>query len=236
MQNPDKLGSTPNLSLTLRIFAAFLRQFFKLLYHQFAWTYDGVAWLVSLGAWRKWVLSVVPYLNGPRTLEIGYGPGHLQTTLCQKGITPFGLDESRQMENITRRRLTRLGLQPNLVRGDALALPFVQRSIHQVVMTFPSEYILNPTTLAEIHRVLVDDGLAVMLPLAWITGRKPLERLVAWFTRAAGESPAWNEQSLEPLKKAGFKVYWEMIDLGSSKILLIRMVKSTNSGAVLQSL
>jgi len=27
-----------------------------------------------------------------------------------------------------------------------------------------------------------------------------------------------------------------MIDLGSSKILLIRMLKSTNSGAVLQSL
>jgi ubiquinone/menaquinone biosynthesis C-methylase UbiE len=233
MLNPDKLGNTSNLPLTLRIFAAFLHQFFKLLYHQFAWTYDGVAWLVSLGSWRKWVLTVVPYLNGPRTLEIGYGPGHLQTTLCQKGITSFGLDESRQMGNITRQRLSRLGLQPNLVRGDALALPFVKQSIHQVVMTFPSEYILNPTTLAEIHRVLVDDGLAVLLPLAWITGRKPLERLVAWFTRATGESHPWNERSLEPLEKAGFKVDWEMIDLGSSKVLLIRMLKSTNSGAVL---
>jgi ubiquinone/menaquinone biosynthesis C-methylase UbiE len=236
MQNPDRLGSAPRLPLSINIIAAFLRQLFKLLYHQFAWTYDGVAWFVSLGAWRKWVLSVVPYLNGPRTLEIGFGPGHLQAALWKKGRTPFGLDESRQMGRITRQRLTRNGVQPNLIRGDAMALPFVQRSIHQVVMTFPSEYILNPSTLTEIHRVLVDDGIAVMLPLAWITGRKPFERMVAWLTRLIGESAEWDEQSLEPLKKAGFKVDWEMIKFDASKILVIRMIKSISSGAGLQSL
>ena len=119
-----------------------------------------------------------------------------------------------------------------LIRGDALALPFAAAKYPPGCDDFPIRiYSESHSPLAEIHRVLVDDGMAVMLPLAWITGRKPLERVVAWLNRITGESPEWHEQSLEPLKKAGFKVDWEMIDFGSSKILVIRMIKSTSSGA-----
>lgn len=236
MPNPNRRIKTPKTSRPLRIFASFLRQFFKLLYHQFAWTYDAVAWLVSLGLWRKWVLAVLPYLNGPRLLEIGFGPGHLQAALHLAKITSIGLDESSQMGRITKQRITRLGFDPKLVRGDAKVLPFTERSFNQLVMTFPSEYILNPATLSEIHRVLVDDGMAVILPLAWVTGRKPWERVVAWFTHVTGESPEWHEQSLDFIKNAGFNVDWEIINLGSSKILVIRMVKLISSMTGLQSL
>jgi ubiquinone/menaquinone biosynthesis C-methylase UbiE len=235
MPNPNKRINSHKRPLTIRIFASFLHQFFKLLYHQFAWTYDAVAWLVSLGAWSKWVSAVLPYLNGPKTLEIGFGPGHLQAALHQAGITPIGLDESNQMSRITKQRITRLGFESKLVRGDAKALPFAERSFNQLVMTFPSEYILNPTTLSEIHRVLIDDGMAVMLPLAWVTGRKSWERAVGWFTHITGESPEWHEQYLDAIKNAGFNVDWEILDLGSSKILVIRMVKPTSSRVGLQS-
>jgi ubiquinone/menaquinone biosynthesis C-methylase UbiE len=229
MPNPASLSSQPRLPLPIRIFEAILRLFFNLLYHQLAWTYDGVAWIVSLGAWQKWVLSVVPYLNRPRTLEIGFGPGHLQAALNRNGMIAFGLDESHQMGRIAKRRLTRLGVQPKLARGDAVVLPFAEKSFHQVVMTFPSEYILNRASLVEIHRVLVDDGVAIMLLLAWITGQKPLERAVAWFTHVTTQAPDWHAESLEPLKNAGFKVSWEMIDLNSSKVLMVRMEKSFTS-------
>jgi ubiquinone/menaquinone biosynthesis C-methylase UbiE len=235
MQNPDNpRGVRPPL-LHIQLIAAFLHLIFELLYHQFAWTYDAVAWVVSLGSWKKWVSSVVPYLNGPRTLEIGFGPGHLQAELTRKGINPIGLDESRQMVRIARRRIFKLGAQTNLVRGDALLLPFAEQSFHQVVMTFPAEFILKQATLIEIRRVLVDEGMVIMLPMAWITGRAPLERAVAAFTRLIGESPEWHEESLEPLKNAGFTVDWEMIDLRSSRVLVIRMVKSITPGGGLQS-
>lgn len=236
MPNTANQGGPPPISLPIRIIAASLRLFYSLLYHQLAWTYDGVSWIVSLGAWQKWVLSVVPYLTGPKTLELGFGPGHLLVALYLKGVVPFGLDESRQMVRIAGRRLSRVAVKPNLARGTALALPFVARSFNQVVMTFPSEYILNPVTLAEIHRVLADDGMAVLLPLAWITGRKPLERAAAWLTHITGEAPAWHEKSLQPLKNAGFDVDWEMVDLGSSKILVVRMLKSITTVEGLQSL
>ena len=36
-----------------------MRLFFRLLYHPFAWTYDGVASAVSMGRWKRWVLAAV---------------------------------------------------------------------------------------------------------------------------------------------------------------------------------
>jgi ubiquinone/menaquinone biosynthesis C-methylase UbiE len=225
MQNPASLESDHRLSLPTLLLTSALRLFFHLLYHQFAWGYDWVAWMVSLGAWKKWVLSVAPFLDGPKTLEIGFGPGHLQVALNRKGLTSFGLDESVQMTRIAKRRLSKSGLDPKVIRGNALMLPFADHCLNQVVMTFPSEYILNSATLGEIQRVLVNGGMAIMVPLVWITGKKPLERAAAWLNRISGEAPEWNEKSLDPIKKAGFMVSWKMIDFGSSKILMVRMVK-----------
>ncbi|OGN91449.1 MAG: hypothetical protein A2Y88_06110 [Chloroflexi bacterium RBG_13_48_10] len=215
-----------SLSFPKRIFFGLLRLFFKLLYHQLAWTYDGVAYIVSLGAWQKWVASIVPYLEGPKVLEIGFGPGHLQAALNQKEIFSFGVDESRQMAAIARQRLSKMGYPPNLVRGDAQLLPFADTCFNQVVTTFPAEFILNPSIFVEISRVLTDKGELIMLPLAWITGRSPLARLAAWVNRITDEAPKWDERFLEPLKSTGFELSWDILDFSTSKILLVRMRKS----------
>jgi len=226
MEKTNSVAGLPPLSLPKRLFLIFLRTFFKLLYHQFAWTYDGVASIVSMGAWIKWVQSVLPFVDGPRTLEIGYGPGHLLVGLYQKGIKAYGLDESIQMGKLAKKRVERLGLLPNLIRGDAQTLPFANESFHQVLMTFPAEYILNSPTLSEIHRVLIKGGVALVLPVAWITGRKPWERVAAWVNRITGEAPAWDERVLDPLKRVGFEVSWEMINFSYSKIVLVHLLKA----------
>ena len=103
----------------------FLRIFFHLLYHPFAWSYDLVAWTVSLGRWKDWVKSVVPFIEGTRVLELGHGPGHLQRILRDLNLLTVGLDESRQMGNLAKKRLVQSGYtQPRLVRGLAQSLPF----------------------------------------------------------------------------------------------------------------
>jgi ubiquinone/menaquinone biosynthesis C-methylase UbiE len=212
-------------SAVSRLLISILRTFFRLLYHQFAWTYDWVASIVSLGEWQHWVTSVLPYIAGDNVLEIGFGPGHLQAALGQKNILSFGVDESIQMVNTALHRLVDLGQIPNLARGDAQFLPFANESFQQVVMTFPAEFLLQKSTFREIHRVLVNEGILIILPLAWITGRKPLQQAVAWLNRITGEAPEWNESSLEPLKNLGFIVSWEMINLHSSKVLIIQLLK-----------
>ncbi len=207
--------------------AAYLRIFFKLLYHQFAWTYDVVASIVSLGAWKEWVQSILPYIHGQRILEIGFGPGHLQLSLHQRDCSVYGLDESAQMGRMAYRRLSQNGFSPNLCRGLAQAMPYPDNYFDQVVLTFPSEFIINPSTLDEIHRVLNNNGAVVILPFAWITGRNPVRRLVAWINHTSGEAPDWNEKILEPFKHPGYNFQWELVTLKFSKIIIITMEKGS---------
>ena len=67
---------------------------FHLLYHELAFTYDAVAWLVSLGQWQAWGRTALDRVRGPRVLEIGHGPGHLLIALARSGRQPIGIDLS----------------------------------------------------------------------------------------------------------------------------------------------
>jgi ubiquinone/menaquinone biosynthesis C-methylase UbiE len=200
-----------------------LRFFFRLLYHQFAWIYDLVAAVVSLGRWKSWVLSVLPWLDG-RVLEIGYGPGHLQMALHERGLAAFGLDESRQMALQALRRLCRNGFSANLVRALARQIPFPENSFETVVATFPSEYIFDAETLAQICRVLVPGGRLVIVPVAWITGKGRLERLAAWLFEVTGQTGVIGK--LLPgirtrLRIAGFEVRHALVELPGSRVLVV---------------
>jgi len=203
-----------------------LRLFYRLLYNEMAWSYDLVAGLVSLRQWESWVYSTLPYLHGPRLLELGHGPGHLQVALQEQGFSVIGLDVSRQMGRQAQRRLTRRGLKARLVRAQAQHLPFANNSFEQVVATFPSEYILSAQTLAEVWRVLVDGGEAIVAPLAWITGLRPLERAAAWLFRVTDESPEWDERWLAPVRQTGFQATAEWVTLKASRVVIIRAVKA----------
>ena len=209
----------------IRLLASFLRTFFKLLYHQFAWTYDWVATIVSLGKWQNWILSVLPYVEGPNVLEIGHGPGHLLLALSAAGINAVGLDESSQMSRQAYHRILCKGLQPLLINGLAQHLPFPDSCFSQVLSTFPSEYIYIPQTLAEIHRVLVPGGELLVLPAAWITGRKWYDRLAANLFRVTRQSPDAFTPSLvdefsTPFQNSGFIVRAEILELENSRLLL----------------
>jgi len=196
----------------------FMSFFFQLLYHPFAFTYDLVAWLVSFGKWNDWVSSIAPHLKGTRILELGHGPGHLQRFLRDQGLTPVGVDESTQMGRLAKRRL---GASHRLTRGLAQALPYAADSFDTVVATFPTEYIFDPRTLSEVRRVLSSSGRLIVLPAAF-----PSNGFLKWLYKVTGESPQALDEAMQarlsqPFTQAGFKVEAHIIELKSSRLMLL---------------
>jgi ubiquinone/menaquinone biosynthesis C-methylase UbiE len=191
----------------------FLKLFFDLLYHQFAWTYDLVAWIVSAGEWQNWVLSILADFEGGRVLELGFGPGHLQAALHRKGASPVGIDASLQMAGLALKRILRSGFSPLLVNGYAQFLPFNDAGFDLVLASFPTNYILNPLTISEAFRVLKPGGKFTVLPFARPAGNTLISTALAWLYHITGQAPALASEQvrdelqaiyLDPFNEAGF--------------------------------
>ena len=203
----------------------FTKLFFYLLYHPLAWSYDIVSWIVSLGHWRSWIDTTLPYLTGNKVLELGYGPGHLQVSLLARGISTAGLDASRNMARITRNRLRRSGLPNSAAIGYVQLLPFSIETFDQVVATFPTDYIFEQETLEGVYRVLKPGGFLLVLPFAWLTGSRWYVRWIAKLFSVTHQAPSWDDGNMIPFIQAGFSTERILVDLDSSKVLLIKAKK-----------
>lgn len=204
-----------------RLWWAFLRLFFRLLYNEFAWTYDVVAWVVSLGHWTAWGRTTISHLRGERVLELAHGPGHLLVAMQKRGLAPMGLDLSPYMGRLARRRLRKAGLAVPLIRARAQALPFCDGCFDSVVSTFPTEFILDPATLRETARVLQADGRLVVAAWARLIERDPLSRFIGWLYRVTGQAEPLPGGGEAVLAQAGFtaRTVWERV--GHSRVMLV---------------
>jgi len=208
-----------------------LRLFFKHFYHTFAWTYDFVAAIVSIGRWNDWTDSVIPLIQGNRVLEIGFGPGHLQELLLSKNQFVFGLDESMQMARITRQRLIKTGhLNFNLLRALAESMPLPPETFDTVFSTFPTEIIFDPRTLSGVYRILTKNGRLIIVPAATIIGRRFLDRLAAWLFKITDQAPTdpytvISERIKKQIEAAGFHPIFYTEEIKSSSILIMIATK-----------
>ena len=109
-------------------------------------------------------------------------------------------------------------------------LPFPSGAFQSVAATFPTEYIFDPQTLNEIRRVLSPGGQLIIIPTAWFTGDKFLERAAAWVFRLTGEAPGRPHLISAEIKarfvRTGFDVRSEIVERKGSQVLLILAKKS----------
>lgn len=221
-------------SLVERAIYAGLRLFFRLLYQEFAWSYDFVSAVVSGGRWQTWIRATLPYLNGPRVLELGPGPGHLQIALNERSIKEFGLEASRQMAQRAARSARQKGYSSRVAIGLAQWAPYASQAFDQVVATFPTDYIADSRTIQEIYRLLTPGGCLVVLPFAWITGKSLPERALATLFRVTHQVPSkpderFLEGNIQFFQEVGLDARCEIISLRGSCVMLIVARKTSSA-------
>jgi ubiquinone/menaquinone biosynthesis C-methylase UbiE len=209
----------------LRLVRAVFRVLYRLLYYELAWTYDLVSWGVSLGQWRAWQRSALPYLRGRQILEIAHGTGDLLLDLTALGFEPVGLDLSPVMGRLAQRKLRRHNVARPLVRARVQALPFAAASFPSLLSTFPAEFIVEPPALAEFFRVLQPGGVLVCVPSAQFKGSRLADRWTAFLFQRRGvarqDASAWLAPLTERFAAAGFAARVERVELPRSAALVI---------------
>ncbi|MBN1200274.1 MAG: class I SAM-dependent methyltransferase [Anaerolineae bacterium] len=227
------MGSiTPDISnrgVIKRAWWNLVRFGFRLLYNEMAFTYDAVAWAVSLGQWRAWQRCALKHLDAPpgaTILELAHGTGNLEIDLHAAGYHTAALDLSRAMGCIARRKLRRRGIPLSLVRGQAQALPFPSNCFPAAVSTFPTDFIIDPATLAEIHRVLQPGGRLVVVFNGVLTHGSPAKNALEFAYRVTGQRGPWPVDVEQRLTNAGFRGSVVTEELGRSRVLLFVVEKA----------
>ncbi len=215
----------------MKLIQTFMLFFFHHFYHGLAWSYDLIAAIVSFGRWREWGQTVLPHLQTGRVLELGFGPGHLQSALPQARFQAIGLDESRQMCRQAAHNLRKNKQTLRLIRGYAQNLPFATETFENVVATFPSEYIVAPETLTEAERVLKVGGRLVVALSVHFEGTNLANRAASWLFHVTGQSEDLTEMLEEKIKAhftaSRLRVNLVQARVGKNMVLLIVAEKVT---------
>src|SRR5215471_3276809 len=117
------------------------------------------------GQWRVWQRLVLSRLHGHDVLELGCGLGDLLADMSDAGYACLAVERSPQMVEAARETLQRRKLAQKawVIQGSVQHLPFSNASFDTIVSTFPSEYIYDLDTIAEVERVLRPGGRLVVV-------------------------------------------------------------------------
>ena len=162
-------------------------------------------------------------------LELAHGTGDLQIDLLRSGYETIALDVSPQMGKSARRKLGRLGMLANLLRADALKLPFKAGSLAGCVCTFPTRFIFHPQTLAELERVLAPGGQVVIVLAGLLPDGGLVRRLIRGLYALTGqEYVLLSDEFLHQYfgrRRLAFRPLVETIDGSIVQLVLMRKAR-----------
>lgn len=199
---------------------------FRLLYNELAVTYDLVSWVVSMGQWRDWQKTAIPFLQGQQVLEVAHGPGHMLVELKNAGYSIMGLDLSKNMGRLASRRLRKAGMKIPIIQGRVQALPFASNSFDSILTTFPSEFIVVEESLASLRRLLRPGGCLVIVAQARLTSGGIIRTFLEWLYTITGQRPIKRGKNIwlvasERFQEAGFQVEVKEVHLDKSIVTVV---------------
>ena len=132
-------------------------------YTQFAGIYDFA--VKALPVWKTWIKQAIPYIKGPRVLEVSFGTGYLLTRYAGQFET-YGVDYNLRMAATARRNLEKAGLEAQLQVADATALPYPDQVFDSLVSTMSfTGYPDGLKAMSELWRVLKPGGRLILVDI-----------------------------------------------------------------------
>ena len=129
--------------------------------------------------WRRWLSAALPYLRGPRVLEVSFGTGWLLTRYAGR-FEAHGVDLNHKMLQIAIRNLQRRGLDAQLQLANVEAPPYPDETFDTVLNTMAfTGYPDASKAMGELGRVLKADGRLVMIDLNYPHDDRAGKALVA---------------------------------------------------------
>jgi ubiquinone/menaquinone biosynthesis C-methylase UbiE len=120
-------------------------------------------------------------------LEVSFGTGYLISQYA--GIfETHGIDYNRRMVTIARKNLLRAGRKAALIQGNVEALPYPDASFDSLINTMAfSGYPNGVQALAEMKRVLRNDGKLILIDFTFPPDRNWLGSRLAMFWERSGD-------------------------------------------------
>ncbi len=113
--------------------------------------------------WKIWLKKVIPFIEGPKVLEVSFGTGYLMANYA-KDYHTYGIDYSDQMIQITTGKLKEKGLIASISKGKVEHLPYPNNTFDTVINTMAfTGYPNGDKALSEMKRVLKKDGKLLLL-------------------------------------------------------------------------
>ncbi len=132
------------------------------------------------------VVAMAAPRAGDRLLDIACGTGNGVLLAAARGADVVGVDTAPRLVAVARERAAAAGLSPELLVGDALAVPVTDGSFDIVISIFGVIFVSDPArAMAEVARVLRPGGRAYVT--AWVAAG-PINDMLTVLGRAVGRA------------------------------------------------
>jgi ubiquinone/menaquinone biosynthesis C-methylase UbiE len=129
---------------------------YDIFYTRFATIYDRLVKILPI--WRNWIESAIPWIVGPKVLEVSFGTGYLLTQYTGQ-FEAYGIDLNRRLGQVARENLRQAGLSACLQVANVESLPYADAAFDTVLNTMAfTAYPDGRIALAEISRMLKPGG------------------------------------------------------------------------------
>lgn len=154
-------------------------------YSRYANIYDRLIKFFPL--WRNWLDNTLPYIQGPKVLEVSFGTGYLLTRYASQ-YKSFAIDLNPDLARIAWGNLRQHNLSAHLQVANVEQIPYPAGEFDSVLNTMAfTAYPDAERALAEITRVLKPGGRLIILDINYPHNRNPVGTLLTKSWKAGGD-------------------------------------------------